>query len=60
MHKGYQVNFFNLAAAITQPWNSKSTIEFRLHESTINAREIEMWVKFALPSAELPNARQTS
>jgi Putative amidoligase enzyme len=47
-HKGYQVNFWNLADAVDQPWNKKSTIEFRLQESTTDAHDIEMWVRLCL------------
>lgn len=47
-HKGYQVNFRNIELASIQGWNGKRTVEFRLHESTINAHEIEMWVRFCL------------
>ncbi len=47
-HKGYQVNFRNIEFASIQPWNKKRTVEFRLHESTIDAHEIEMWVRFCL------------
>ena len=47
-HKGYQVNFRNIELASFQPWNTKRTVEFRLHESTVNAHDIEMWVRFCL------------
>jgi Putative amidoligase enzyme len=47
-HKGYQVNFINIELASIMSWKQKRTVEFRLHESTIDTHEIEMWVRLCL------------
>ena len=47
-HKGYMVNLINIELASIMSWNQKRTVEFRLHESTIDAHEIEMWVRLCL------------
>jgi Putative amidoligase enzyme len=61
-HKGYLVNFINIELASIMSWKPKRTVEFRLHESTIDAHEIEMWVRLCLAfcrTAERQSARST-
>jgi hypothetical protein len=62
-HKGYLVNFINIELASIMSWNPKRTVEFRLHESTIDAHEIEMWVRLCLAfcrTAERQAVRRTN
>lgn len=61
-NKGYQANFKNMALASVMPFFTKRTMEFRIHESTTDSQEIEMWVKFCLAlcrTAERQSEKQT-